>query len=315
MQIDGDIADLVEEQRAFVRQLETAHPGHRRSRERSFFVSEQFAFDQAGRKRGAAEPDERALSPRAQIVDRAREELLSRAGLAKEQNRGAGRRDNPGGFEDALQRCTSADDLAKALSEAKLVLEVTRLLLQLIPLGLNRRGVLLHAVEVDAVVHGDGDDGRHLFHERDGVGQVVAGVGAPETEDAQTAVARGQRQPAGDRSPAIPDEFERGMKHAVRGDRNNSCLLRLPDNGPRASGRNRQRLIRQGRKISGLEHRQAHLVAGRIVQRQGEVVEGDNRVELVRKDAEQFGKTPVAGKDPRGAEKRLVSRQRVPVEC
>ena len=118
--------------------------------ERALLVSEQFAFEQAGWNAAPLILMNGRCSPRAEIVDCAREQLLARAGLAEQQHgRSPVGRDNPGGFEDALQRPTLADDFAEAPSQAKLVLEVTRLLLQLIPLGSNRRGVLLHPVEVE----------------------------------------------------------------------------------------------------------------------------------------------------------------------
>src|SRR5688572_23986747 len=65
----GDIADLVQEQRALVRELETADPLRRRTGKRTLLMSEQFALEQPRRHRRHAHADERPVAPRTQVVD------------------------------------------------------------------------------------------------------------------------------------------------------------------------------------------------------------------------------------------------------
>ena len=83
LQLERDIADFVQKNRAAVRQLEPADALRDRSGKRAALVPEQFRFEQAGGNRGAIDFDERAFAPRAQIVDRAGDQFLARAGFAR----------------------------------------------------------------------------------------------------------------------------------------------------------------------------------------------------------------------------------------
>src|SRR4030095_7238363 len=71
------VADLVQEQRAAVCQLEAADPACERAREGAFLVPEQLALDHAARERGAVHLDEDLVLPQAQTVDRSDDELLA----------------------------------------------------------------------------------------------------------------------------------------------------------------------------------------------------------------------------------------------
>ena len=62
MQLQGNIADLVEEERAAVRQLESADPLGDRTGEGALLVSEELAFQQAGGNRGAIQLDKRTAA-------------------------------------------------------------------------------------------------------------------------------------------------------------------------------------------------------------------------------------------------------------
>ena len=117
-----DVADLVQEQRAAVRELETAGAACRRARERALLVSEQLALEQARRQRRGAHPDERAVAPRAEVVDRARDQLLAGARLAEEQDRAVGRRHGLDRLQHLPQRGAGADDLAELV--VKLAFEI-----------------------------------------------------------------------------------------------------------------------------------------------------------------------------------------------
>ena len=94
LRLERQLADLVEEQRAAVGELEAAAALLDRAGEGALLVAEELALEQLARQRGAVELDERALAARALLVDRARDELLAGAGLALDQH-GAVRRARP----------------------------------------------------------------------------------------------------------------------------------------------------------------------------------------------------------------------------
>ena len=76
LQLERDVADFVEEQRAAVRQLEPADLLRDGARERAFLVSEELALEQPRWNRGAVELDERSRSAAAQVVNRSRDRAL-----------------------------------------------------------------------------------------------------------------------------------------------------------------------------------------------------------------------------------------------
>ena len=59
------LADFIQQQRAVLRQLETARAPLHRAGERAFFVAEQFALHQRFGQRRAVDGDERTVAPRA----------------------------------------------------------------------------------------------------------------------------------------------------------------------------------------------------------------------------------------------------------
>ena len=93
LKLERYLADLVEEQRAAVGELEPADAVAQRAFERALGVAEEFAFEQLGRDRRAIDPDQRPVAAAARLVDRARHQLLAGAGLAGDQHRRIGWRD------------------------------------------------------------------------------------------------------------------------------------------------------------------------------------------------------------------------------
>src|SRR5581483_12074324 len=65
LRLEGQLADLVEEERAAVGQLEAADAPRVGPREGALLVPEQLALDERRRERGAVALDERAVPPRA----------------------------------------------------------------------------------------------------------------------------------------------------------------------------------------------------------------------------------------------------------
>ena len=88
LHLERDLADLVEEQRAAVGELEAAGAVADRAGERAALVAEQLALDEAFGDRRAVDLDERAVLARRAEVQRAGDELLARAALAGDEHRG-----------------------------------------------------------------------------------------------------------------------------------------------------------------------------------------------------------------------------------
>ena len=75
------VADLVEEQRAALGDLEASLAGGDRAGERALLVTEQFALEQLRGNRAAVDGDERTLAARTRRVDRAGRDLFSGTGF------------------------------------------------------------------------------------------------------------------------------------------------------------------------------------------------------------------------------------------
>ena len=87
LQLERELADLVEKQRAAIGDLEpSALPGHR-ARVRTLLATEQLAFDQRPGQRRAIDTDQQPIPSLAALMHGFREELLARARLAVQQHR------------------------------------------------------------------------------------------------------------------------------------------------------------------------------------------------------------------------------------
>jgi len=83
LQLERQLADLVEKDRAAIGRLECALPGRVRAGERTALVTEQLALEQRRRKRSAVDDDERPVLAAALAVDRLRGSFLASAGLTE----------------------------------------------------------------------------------------------------------------------------------------------------------------------------------------------------------------------------------------
>src|ERR1700728_3099876 len=81
------LADFVEQNRSPVAQFELARFGMSRPGKSSVLVAEQLAFQQVGGDGRAIHFQERAVSPRRELVDQASQHFLAGAALAQEQYR------------------------------------------------------------------------------------------------------------------------------------------------------------------------------------------------------------------------------------
>ena len=86
------VADLVEQQRAAVRELDEAGLGVDGAGEGALLVAEQLGLQHLAGQRAAVDRHERPLGPRRALVDGAGHQLLAGAALAEHQHRGLRRR-------------------------------------------------------------------------------------------------------------------------------------------------------------------------------------------------------------------------------
>src|SRR5437868_9697739 len=119
-----NIADLVQEERAFIGQLEAANFLRDGSSERAFLVAEELTFQQIQRDGSAIQPYERASTARAELVNGMRDQLLAGACFSLDEYGGIGRRDAFDLFEHRFQSRTVAYNL---LESALVAVLVTRL--------------------------------------------------------------------------------------------------------------------------------------------------------------------------------------------
>ena len=90
--LQGEIADLVQEEAPAVGQLEAADPPGEGAGEGALLVAEQLALDQSRGQGGAVELDQRLGRAAAVGVDRPRDQLLAGPRLAGDEHGGVGRR-------------------------------------------------------------------------------------------------------------------------------------------------------------------------------------------------------------------------------
>ena len=116
LRLRRELADLVEQERAGVRELEPPDPPVGRAGERAPLVTEHLALQEIARDRRAIHPYERLVPAWTLRMDRRGHELLAGAGLAADQHPRVGRSHTRDHLADATQCRTVADELA---SQAK----------------------------------------------------------------------------------------------------------------------------------------------------------------------------------------------------
>ena len=115
LHLERELADLVEEQRAAGCVGEEAHARRLRVGECAARVAEELALEQRRRHGRAVDAEERPRASRPVVVQRARDELLSRAALAGDEDRGVAVGDPRHEVEDALHRRALAEHAAEPL--------------------------------------------------------------------------------------------------------------------------------------------------------------------------------------------------------
>gem|GEM_PF-2339635 len=141
LQLDGQLAHLVEEERATVGELEAAEPALVRAGEGTLLVPEDLGLHQRGGDGGAVDGDEGLVPPRREVVNGAGDHLLARSGGARDHHRGLGGRHLLDQRVDATHRGRSADHRALRALLPQRVAKRRHLL--------QRRHLLDHAVDED----------------------------------------------------------------------------------------------------------------------------------------------------------------------
>src|SRR2546426_711377 len=108
------VADLVEEERPAVGDLELALARRDRPREGALLVTEELALDQLARERRAVHLDERLRAPRAVVVERVGDQLLPCAARAADEDRQIRVRHLADHVEHPLHRRALADHALQA---------------------------------------------------------------------------------------------------------------------------------------------------------------------------------------------------------
>ena len=125
LRVRAQVADLVEEQRPLVRQLEPAQPPLGGAGEGAPLVAEHLGLHQVARDGGAVDGDEGAPAAPARRVHRRRGQLLARAALAGQQHARLGRRHAGDQRAHLLHRRTLAHE-RRATAELRLERPVLR---------------------------------------------------------------------------------------------------------------------------------------------------------------------------------------------
>ena len=172
------LADLVEKQRAAMRELEFPGLAIGRAGERAFLVAKELGLEQVLRNRGTVDGDKRPFRTRAEHVQRPRKQFLARPAFAFEQHRRIGRRRAVERERDLLEFRILADDLGRTTARRQLLLQQhvfhreppqreRTLHHQEQMIGIDRLGekverTLLHRRHgiLDAAVRGHHDDGK-----------------------------------------------------------------------------------------------------------------------------------------------------------
>src|SRR5262249_7285426 len=149
LEVEGHLADLVEEDRAAVGELEASVAALSGAREGTALVAEELAFLKAGGDGGAVHSDERSLRARTAAVDRAGDELLAGPRLARDEDGRGLARDAVEVRKEAAQSGALADDLVETLELVEPRAEVVRL-------DRERAQALLGREAVVEVAHDEG---------------------------------------------------------------------------------------------------------------------------------------------------------------
>jgi hypothetical protein len=124
LELDRDIADLIQEQGAAVRQFEPARLGSESAGEGATLVPKEFAFQQAAWNSGTVELHHGSLAAAAQLMDGARDELFSGPGFTQQEDGRIAGCDGFDQIEDMAQGSALPNDALKERLAEDLLVQV-----------------------------------------------------------------------------------------------------------------------------------------------------------------------------------------------
>ena len=113
LRLERDVADLVEEDAAFVREIEQTLLGVDGTGEGALDVTKEGGLEQVGRKVARVDGDERLVRAGGVAVDRARDQFLTGAAFPGDEDRRPARRRLDDEVENLFHPRTLADDVGK----------------------------------------------------------------------------------------------------------------------------------------------------------------------------------------------------------
>ncbi len=131
LEIEGDLADFVEEDGAFVGEFEAADLFADGAGEGAFFVAEELAFEEAGGDGGAIHFDEGIGGAATEAVNGAGDEFFAGAGFAEEEDGGVAGSDFADALHDGHEGGALSDDFVEAEAGGDFALEIEFFLSQL----------------------------------------------------------------------------------------------------------------------------------------------------------------------------------------
>src|SRR6266566_140029 len=132
LELERDVPNFIEEDRAAVRQLEPADTLRDGPCKGAALVAKQLRFKETGGDRCTIHFYKRVLAPGAQIVNSAGDQFFSRAGLSLDEHGGIGRSHGFDLLQDGAQRWAFAHNFFEIHLRADFVFEVELLLCQLV---------------------------------------------------------------------------------------------------------------------------------------------------------------------------------------
>src|SRR5262249_1129648 len=163
---EREVSQLVQEERAAVRQLKAARPVAQRTSEGAPQMAEELTFEDLARHGTAVHRDERATRAAAAFVDLSRRELLASARLSENQDGRVGARHDLQLPHHPREGRALPDDAAERVCGVDLLAEIRVVGLELLPealdlcegvsVGDRDRGVVREGTEPSELVFRDG---------------------------------------------------------------------------------------------------------------------------------------------------------------
>src|SRR6202453_2528540 len=132
LQLQTNVANFIQEQRATIGNLKTAALLHQGASECALLMAEQFAFDKPGWNSSAIEAYERSVSSWTEIMDCARNQLFPGPRLAVQQDSRSGRGDNLDLVKDFTESGALAYEILEVVFREDFRFEIQALVFQTI---------------------------------------------------------------------------------------------------------------------------------------------------------------------------------------